>query len=265
MQPLAWGGIPQGLWVPTPQLKKHLHRRSSHRFNRALCTIHVSFSSSRIVSLLPGPGKISRMAPDPDGKESHIDLLFTTENGGWGGGGNPPSWGNTPQPVNREESIITLLSQPASLAMLIGMCNGLLIRSNLGSPAQRGLWGGGLARGWGLLRVLPRRAGSLALGPALQNDVLIRHPNPAAQLGILGCCSCVRVYLCARVHVCTVNTTAGGCAHSVYIHGAGYRTKRRGERRECSRITSKGRTQPSSFDNANKDIYFPMTSSPSPY
>lgn len=132
---------------------------------------------------------------------------FHNREWGMGGGGNPPSWGNTPQPVNREESVvITLLSQPASLAMLIGMCNGLLIRSNLGSPAQRGLWGGGLARGWGLLRVLPRRAGSVALVPALQNDVLIRHPNPAAQLGILGCCSCVRVYLCVctcvRVYMC---------------------------------------------------------------
>lgn len=154
------------------------------------------FSSSRTVSLLPGPGKTSsRMAPDPDGKESHTDLLFTTENGGWGVGAILPP-GEIRLSLLTESVVITLLSQPASLAMLIGMCNGLLIRSNLGSPAQRGLWGGGLARGWGLLRVLPRRAGSVALVPALQNDVLIRHPNPAAQLGILGCCSCVRVYLC---------------------------------------------------------------------
>ena len=45
--------------------------------------------------------------------------------------------------LTAREELITLLSQTASLAMLIGTCNGLLIRSNLGSPAQRGLWGGG--------------------------------------------------------------------------------------------------------------------------
>lgn len=120
--------------------------------------------------------------------------------------------------LTARRELITLLSQPASLAVLIGTCNGLLIRSNLGSPAQRGLWGGGMAWAWGLLRVLPRRAGSVALVPALQNDVLIQHPNPAAQLAILGCCSCVCVYLCARVYVCVHSEYDGWRVCTLCVH-----------------------------------------------
>lgn len=79
-----------------------------------------------------------------------LDLIILTEAEGslaW----LIPSWGNVPWPVSgEEESIITLLSQPGSLATLIGTCNGLLMQSNLGRPVHWGLWGGGMTWGRGL-------------------------------------------------------------------------------------------------------------------
>lgn len=136
-------------------------------------------------------------------RESHTDLFFTTENGGWG-------WGqssllrHTPQPVNRGRCYYP--AQPASFTTpcLIKVCNGLLILSNLGARLRGvslGFGGGG-----GLLRVLPRRAGSVALVPALQNDVtsgiqIQQHSLgswAAAAVCVCTCvCTCVRVYMCA--------------------------------------------------------------------
>lgn len=135
----------------TPQLKKHLRRRCSHRFNRALCTIHIISAPHALSLSCLSQGKTSSGWPQTQMARSLTQISFHNREWGMGGGGNPPSPGEIRLSLLTESVVITLLSQPASLAMLIGMCNGLLIGYNLGARL-RGVSGvGGLARGWGLL------------------------------------------------------------------------------------------------------------------
>ena len=111
------GGITQVLRVPTPQLKKHLGRRSSHRCNRAHCTSTLvsapqSSSLSCLVQRKPPPGW-----PQTQMARSLAQISFTTENRGWGWG-NLPSWGNMSRPVNSERRALL----PCSASQLHSLC-----------------------------------------------------------------------------------------------------------------------------------------------